>query len=150
MGLQRLRYKAVKKVAPLRVDQSNNDYVHSLFYCDPINTFHVQTRDTGSKPPLEVVWLDAKWIYIDPECAFHVVAQMCIELIWMQICGQVWIGLQCRCQRTPIHMVPHGPDNIYPDSSKLCEKARERTLPRNRRVQGIQLVGGTTESKAQP
>ena len=35
--------------------------------------------------------------------------------------GQVRIGLQC----LQIHMVPHGPDNIYTDRPKLCEKAKE-------------------------
>ena len=53
---------------------------HALVFCG-----HVQTRETGSKvqtgskPPLEVVWLDANRMRIDPECALCVDARMRIE-----------------------------------------------------------------------
>ena len=62
---------------------------------------HVLTRETGSKgqtgskPPLEVVWLNANRMRIGSECAFRVDAPMRIEANWMRIqfafvdkCGQ--------------------------------------------------------------
>ena len=79
-------------------------YVRSLFACGPFIAFfrppyvfasrsvscarvcsHVLTRETGSKgqtgskPPLEVVWLNANRMRIGSECAFRVDAPMRIE-----------------------------------------------------------------------
>ena len=89
------------------VGRSNNDYVRSLFFCDPVDAFssyavafptsrgsvscarirgHMLTHEPGSKPPLQT------GMCIGLDCPFHVDARMCFgpECASNQIeCGQV-------------------------------------------------------------
>lgn len=63
--------------------------------CGQVQTCEINLKgQTGSKPPLEVVWLDANGICIVLECAFSVDALVRIKWIWMRI-KWIWMRIQC-------------------------------------------------------